>query len=950
MVDVQIRFVDFMDARPLPRATLDVLLTVVPLFPVLPDGPGPPQPPRPDDRFAEVLTLSAVTDADGRARVSFDDAAVFQRLSGLTVPERRDRSVDAVATLSAGAAFFGIRFEPQILAGGLRRDANVAHALPADLGMAIVGHTTADTARLWFHLPFDPAPGHTFSCAVTTRPVNTPAGPPALLPGPVGGVPLGRSIPVGFELRGRTAAVDVDGLTPGGTHDYALLAQRGARQFVLATGRFRTPADPQSRVDFAFGSCHLPVVTGTPDRPSEEARRSLEMWQRLADRRDFEALLLIGDQIYGDGIEDKWPEDDDFTRYLRRYRQLWAYRPMREVLRSVPTYMILDDHDVADDFGIGDLDDNKVVGAMRAYELFQHRHNPGTLDPQTGLNVGPLHYSFRWGPAAFFVMDGRTKRKDEGSPVFGRDQLRDLRRWAAGRETRAADVIFFVAPVPLALLPTETIRKIVDELTDQAAVTAGVLGGLGLGLSLSALGLSPFPGVGGAVTTAVVLGALGFAAAEVVEDFVDRGLLLKADLGERWDLRDNQPDLIALLDLLFDLANGVGEDPPRKRAVFILSGDIHAATMHGIRSLPEGAGRRHAANPVITQLTSSALSREPVNSTLWVEAVSRASEDLDLDLKDINLLTLYDERGDWEGLSSGVVDVEDVFGDGKGEYFLDPNHDRRYLAQYAGLLMERTLGRVRVERRDPVRRRYRIRLLIEGQSGRTLDSTLDVDLDAPSATGLTFQPESLAFGSAAIGAVQRRTVTIENAAGARVDVSIPRSPSGSPFRWPALAASLDHGDQRRLEVEFRPATTAVVRATVTVTSTAPGSPRRIDVVGKGSGGFPEPGEEQPPRVLKVTPSLISFGSLTVGSVATRTITIENATGDSVTLSVAAPPPGSRFSWQPFSGTLPNGAKRTVTVQFGPVPQGISQGKLTVTSSAPGSPHRVGLAGKSTGGF
>ena len=131
---------------------------------------------------------------------------------------------------------------------------------------------------------------------------------------------------------------------------------------------------------------------------------------------------------------------------------------------------------------------------------------------------------------------------------------------------------------------------------------------------------------------------------------------------------------------------------------------------------------------------------------------------------------------------------------------------------------------------------------------------------------------------------------------------------------------------------------------------SPGSPRRIDVVGKGSGGFPEPGEEQPPRVLKVTPSVISFGSLAVGTVATRTLTIENATGSSVTLSIAAPPPGSRFSWQPFSGTLPNGAKRTVTVQFGPVPQGISQGTLTVTSSAPGSPHRVGLAGKSTGGF
>jgi Abnormal spindle-like microcephaly-assoc'd, ASPM-SPD-2-Hydin len=105
-----------------------------------------------------------------------------------------------------------------------------------------------------------------------------------------------------------------------------------------------------------------------------------------------------------------------------------------------------------------------------------------------------------------------------------------------------------------------------------------------------------------------------------------------------------------------------------------------------------------------------------------------------------------------------------------------------------------------------------------------------------------------------------------------------------------------------------------------------------------------------PSVLKISPSTITFGSLPLGTVGTRTLTIENATGVTVSLSIAAPAAGSHFSWQPFSGTLLNGAKRTVTVQFGPVPQGISQGTLTVTSSAPGSPHRIGLLGKSLGGF
>ena len=136
---------------------------------------------------------------------------------------------------------------------------------------------------------------------------------------------------------------------------------------MLAGGRFRTPTAGQRDLAFAFGSCHLPVVTGTPDDPSPEALRSLELWQRLDDRDDSEMLLLTGDQIYGDDIEEKWPDDIDFVRYLRRYRQLWAHRPTRSVLRSMPTYMILDDHDVADDYGIGDVDDEQ--GRRRAARL-----------------------------------------------------------------------------------------------------------------------------------------------------------------------------------------------------------------------------------------------------------------------------------------------------------------------------------------------------------------------------------------------------------------------------------------------------------------------------------------------------------------------------------------------------------------------------------------------------
>lgn len=948
MVSVDVHLVDFMDARPLPRATLDVSLTVTPFFPVnLPEDPGPELPPRPDRRFAETLNATVVTDADGVGSVSFDDAAVFQRLRSMERQERPHRAVDAKGTLRGGARFLGVRFDPQLLADGLSGGARLDHTLPADLGMSIVGHTTPTTARLWFHLPFQPATDAELSCVVSTGVVSAPR----IVAGPLAAALPGRSIPVALDQPARTALVDLDGLAAGSVHDYALVMARGLRQFVLAPGRFRTPGRQQPGASFAFGSCHLPILTGTPDQPSEEATRSLELWQRLADRRDFEALLLIGDQIYGDEIDTKWADTDDwFTLYVRRYRQLWAYRPVREVLRTTPTYMILDDHDVKDDFGVVPFDEpgnTRVPDALRAYRAFQHAHNPGGPE-------GPFYYSFTWGPVSFFVSDGRTDlNKSTEAPVVGRDQRAAIQAWASSPETLAADVIVFVAPVPLALLPTELIRKIADELTEEALVSAGFLAGLLIGMS--PIPVPPFPGgflnPVAALGNAVVLGALGFAAAEMVEDLVDRTLLVDADLGERWDLREHQPDMIWLLDLLFDMGNGVldGDGHPRKRAVLILSGDIHAGTMHLIRSLPAGAGERHQPNPLITQLTSSAISHTPVDEPLWRQAVSHIDEDIDIDPRPLQFLRLLSGDVDWEKFAKQATNVEEVFEEGEGAYFLDSEHDRRYLTQFAGLLMERTVGFVRVQRRDAQRRSYRIELVIEGQSSPPLTSVLNVDLDAPSAPGLKLSADTITFGGVPIGEQRTRTLTIENASGAPVRVTIAAS-GGGPFSWAGFTGTMQHRSTRSITVRFSPASGAIVTATLTVSSNAPGSPQRVLLTGKGPGGFPTDPDPQLPTRLRISPTVVTFGAVPVGTVHTRTVRIENETGSTVTLSIPGSPSASPFTWTAFNGTIAHGTERRIDVQFRAASNAIVTGTLRITSNTQGSPQTVTLTGKGPGGF
>jgi hypothetical protein len=218
--------------------------------------------------------------------------------------------------------------------------------------------------------------------------------------------------------------------------------------------------------------------------------------------------------------------------------------------------------------------------------------------------------------------------------------------------------------------------------------------------------------------------------------------------------------------------------------------------------------------------------------------------------------------------------------------------------------------------------------------------------------GLNFTPPLVNFGSVPVGEVRSRTVTVRNTAGTSIDMSLP-APPGGVFQWEAIDLVLPNGDETSFDVAFRPTTNAIERGTLTVTSTAPGSPHAIGLVGKGPGGFPEPEPEpepQPPPTLEVTPGTLNFGSVPLGTTRTLAFTIENVTGGDVEVAFAAPSSGSTFQWAAFSGVLTNGEERTFQASFRPTSNAIQQATLTVTSSAPGSPHSIGLIGKGPGGF
>jgi hypothetical protein len=84
-------------------------------------------------------------------------------------------------------------------------------------------------------------------------------------------------------------------------------------------------------------------------------------------------------------------------------------------------------------------------------------------------------------------------------------------------------------------------------------------------------------------------------------------------------------------------------------------------------------------------------------------------------------------------------------------------------------------------------------------------------------------------------------------------------------------------------------------------------------------------------VLSVTPSSLSFGSVTLNTASTLSVTLRN-TGNSP-VSGTAGVTGAGFSMSPLQGTLSPGQSGPVVVQFDPSSVGAATGSLTIRTNA-----------------
>lgn len=245
------------------------------------------------------------------------------------------------------------------------------------------------------------------------------------------------------------------------------------------------------------------------------------------------------------------------------------------------------------------------------------------------------------------------------------------------------------------------------------------------------------------------------------------------------------------------------------------------------------------------------------------------------------------------------------------------------------------------------------------QSTDTAAGTLEIQSDAVaslefvtlvgtgSAASVSLAPQSIDFGRILVGASSSQFATLTNTGAVSITMNrvavtgtnFSLATSSSPSApCPAAGGTLAAGASCTIAVVFTPSSTATLRGTLSVSTSATSLPLLIALSGVGA---------QP--LLTVTPTSLAFGSVPLGSSKTLSLTLRNVGADPVDgLGFTA---SRDFSVTSTCGitTLNAASSCSVSVTFTPSFTGDTSGTLTIRSTDPTSPLIVPLTASGVAG-
>jgi flagellar basal body rod protein FlgF len=158
--------------------------------------------------------------------------------------------------------------------------------------------------------------------------------------------------------------------------------------------------------------------------------------------------------------------------------------------------------------------------------------------------------------------------------------------------------------------------------------------------------------------------------------------------------------------------------------------------------------------------------------------------------------------------------------------------------------------------------------------------------------------------------------------------------TGDFARTTNCAGTLTAGNSCTVDVTFTPTTTGARNGSITVTSSAAGSPQNITLSGTGVLA----------PVLGLSPGSLTFAGQTVDSTSDPQVVTITANNGSVTFTSVSTATGDFARTTNCSGTLTAGNSCTISVTFTPTVTGVRTGSITVTSNGAGSPQTIDLDG------
>ncbi len=211
----------------------------------------------------------------------------------------------------------------------------------------------------------------------------------------------------------------------------------------------------------------------------------------------------------------------------------------------------------------------------------------------------------------------------------------------------------------------------------------------------------------------------------------------------------------------------------------------------------------------------------------------------------------------------------------------------------------------------------------------------------PSSVGLS--ASSLNFGSVSVGSSKTMHITVTNSSGTGgPDVTVAQAKAtGTGFSTTAvLPINLAPGQSTNLSVLFKPTTAGKVSGNLTIDLVGADDPSAVSLGGSGgSTSSPTPAAQ-----LTVTPSTLSFGSVTMGSSKNLTATLKATNSDVKVSSAAWNGSGFSLTGITFPATVKAGATVSYTVTFTPQSSGSTPGSISFVSDAANSPTGETLSG------